>query len=170
MAGIATMGLGIAQGLAQNEAASEQATKQNQYYWANAKAAQEALVHSYAADGTQMLQERDKASQESFEAVKRGVAAQGTALTAAGDAGVGGLSVDQILQDYSAKTSSYRTDVDRNYRTNAQYMQDVEASQRDTATSRINSVQQAAPPSFLDAGLRIMGSAVNGLGSIMNMK
>lgn len=159
-----SFGLGAMQSVASYEQQSAMAERQNQYYQQNRDAANKALVNSYAGEQNQQIQERNAASQKAYENEIKGTEARGTAITAAGAAGVGGLSVSALLGDYYSRESDYRDSVDSNYFMQRDYIRSEMEGSQAQADSRINSVQTAVPPSFADAALRIGGSAVGAAG------
>jgi hypothetical protein len=170
IAAVASLVVGVAQAGLSYAQASQAADRQNQYYEMNKAEANRALVNSYAGQQNRMIQERNAASQKKFETSIEATKARATAVTAAGEAGVGGLSVDALLGDYMARESRGVDAIDQNFAMSADAIRsDMEGSQGQ-ANARINSVQQAAGPSFLDAAVRVAGSVVGAAGTYYQMK
>jgi hypothetical protein len=115
---------------------------------------------------TQIVEERGAAGHQLFENEIKAAQARGTALTAAGQAGVdGSASTAAVMQDYFSRERRGNDAVIGNYTMTRDNIAANELSAMGTATSRINSVQQAAPPNFFDAGLRIAGAGLAGAGT-----
>lgn len=161
---LTSFAVGGAQSIAGYEQQSVSAERQNEYYKANEAAAQQALVNQYAGDQQQMLEQRQQASQQAFDDEKKTSAAEGTAIAGAGGAGVAGSSVGQLINAYAMRENNTRMDIDTNFKNQAGYDNAVETSQYDATLGRINSVQTAVPPSFLSAGLGILGAGVGAAG------
>lgn len=161
--------IGAAQGMAQYQQGQQAAERQNQYYQMNQEATNKALVNTYAGQQNQQIEERNASSQQAMQGEVKALQARSTAVTAAGEAGVSGLSVNELLGDYYSRESANRDAIDSNYQmTRDGIRANMEASQAG-AISRINSVQQAVAPSFGDALLRIGGSALSAGGQYFSM-
>jgi hypothetical protein len=155
---ILSLALGAMQGVMSYSAQKQAANDQNAYYMANARAAQQAAVNSYAAEQNQAIQKRNAASQQEMETRISGMQARGTARTAAGESGVSGLSVDALVNDDYGREGRRIDSIDQNYAMDRDYLRAQMESTEAQATSRINSVQRARGPSFGDAMLPIAGS------------
>ncbi len=144
-----SMGLSVAGSMASYSAAKQQADQQNQMYRDNARDANKAAESQYSAAQHRGVQERNSAEQRLFESNVDALKARSQARTAAGDAGVTGLSVNALINDLwsqqgrrdDATMQNFETARDDTY---AQ-MDQVKANTQ----SRINSVQRAKPPSML---------------------
>lgn len=145
-------------------AQQQQAEAQNQHYRNNRDAANKAAVNSYAANQNRALQERKAASQEQQNLQTDAMRARSTATVAAGEAGVTGLSVDALIADYYGQEGRYERTLSNNYQMQAEYLRSEQEVTRAQAEGRINSVQQAQPPSFADAAIRIFGGAIDAYG------
>lgn len=143
------MALSVAGGVAGYAAAKQQADTQNQMYRENARDANDAAENQYAAIQHRTLQERQAAGQQLFQSNIEGLKARSEARTAAGDAGVSGLSVNMLVDDLWAQQGQRDVVTNLNYETARgearSQMDQVEAGTK----SRINSVQRAASPSIL---------------------
>ena len=142
------------------------ADQQNEYYRQNALAAQKAAVNQYANQQNAIIQKRNEASQQETETHIAALKARGTARAAAGEAGVTGLSVTALIDDFYGREGRRIDSIDQNYEMDRDYMRANIESTRATAEQRINSVRQAAEPSFADAAIRMMTGITQGLGSM----
>lgn len=160
LAGV-SMVLGVAQSIVGYQQAQQQAERQNEYYRQNAEAANAAARAAYANLNAQRDNERLSATADKTGIAIKALQARGAAREAAGSAGVTGLSVDALVNDYSAQEGRQNEAVDINY----QLASDNVRSQMDAIHSnteaRINSVQRAQPPSFLPFAIRGLSSVVN---------
>lgn len=138
----------------------QQANQQNKLYAANAVNANRAAVAQYADTQNRIGQEQAKAAQEKQEVAREARAARATALVNAETAGVSGLSVDGLLQEFWGRQGQFNANTDQNLAWTEQQLTNSMKGIKAQATDRINSVQRAQRPSFLDAGLRIVGAGV----------
>lgn len=137
------------------------AEQQNQYYVENAQRANESAKQQYAQTQQRMLQEQDSAALDKQDARREGLAAQATAQVAAGESGVAGLSVDALLREFTSRTSNYTDRVDQQTEWSMLQLNNEMKGIKANAEDRINSVQRAAKPSFIDAGLRIASAGLD---------
>ncbi|TAJ89440.1 hypothetical protein [Reyranella sp.] len=91
-----------------------------------------------------MNQERDAAAAESFDIVRSMAEAKGTAVVAAGESGVGGVSFANILSDFETREGLARGKLDYNTLTKQQQIADDNAQARTRAQAGINSSINAA--------------------------
>ena len=75
--------------------------------------------------------------------------------------GVSGLSVDALMAEFDGRAAEYEDRVDQNTEWTMAQLNNEMKGIRANAEDRINSVQQAAKPSFFDAGLRIAGKGLD---------
>lgn len=162
---ISSIGSAVVGFAAQRKAADEQ----NAYYARNARAAQMAAVNQYANEQNAIIQKRNAAGQQVEETHIAAMKARGTAWAAAGEAGVTGLSVDALIDDYYGREGRRVDSIDQNYEMDRDYMRAQMESTRAQAEQRINSVRQASEPSFADAAIRIVGSVASGFGGMAKM-
>lgn len=167
MMGILSAGLGIMGSMMQYQAAKQEADAQNEYYKQNAEAANKAAIAAYANQYNSLVDQRNSASQDKTERAIQALRARGTVREAAGSAGVTGLSVDALVNDYYSQQGRANDAIDQNY----QMTQDNIMSQMDAVhsqtTARINSVRRAVPPSPGAYIIRGLTSAVNSFGTMM---
>lgn len=138
-------GLGLSVMQMQNSQAQMQAeaTAQNQYYEDNKAAANAAAVTSYAHQQEQMRQETAKVALEKQNVQAEGISARSAAAVAAGEAGITGISVDALINDYYGKQGMFENALDQNYQMQQGYLTaEMEATEAQ-AISRINSVRRA---------------------------
>lgn len=138
---------------AQDEAIRQNAALANRQFMEQSKALQERQAE---ADQAAVAKEIDVS--------KQGAAARSTAATAAGEAGVAGLSVQALYDDYSGQEANYRFQSRTELENTRSQTERELLGARDTAEGRINSMKpyQAKPvdyPSLLGAALRVGGDA-----------
>ena len=138
-------------------AASQAAAEQNAYWEENRRAAIQAANDRYAALAYQTLQEREKASQELFEKQIEAMKARATAAVSAGEAGVTGLSVDALMQDFLAQQGRQFQAIKTNYEIRKQYNYDEAVAYYHHTIGRINSVRRASKPSPLPFVFQALG-------------
>ena len=140
--------------------AQQQADAQNAYYRQNAKNAQQSAVNSYADIGTKREQVRVQADQNAFDQSIEALQKRGTAVAAAGEAGVSGLSVDAVLGSLFAQEGQKRDRLDQQYAADGANLITQGKQVESQAQSRINSVQRAADPSPLSFIIQGLSGAV----------
>jgi len=163
---VLSAGLSIAGSMASYSAAQEAADAQNQYYMQNAREAQRAATDSYVSQNIRLHQEKEASDQKTFENSVEALRKRGTARTAAGEAGVSGLSVDALVGDIFAQEGRQQMAVDSQYQMNRQDVLSQMDETRARAQARINSVQRANSPSaasYLIQGLSGAVGAFKGL-------
>lgn len=125
------------------------------------KQGQESAEQSFrnqSSDVNRSLQQQEEAAiNAKVDNAKRAAQARATARTAAGGAGVVGLSVDTLMADFHRQEATYRlvTDTNFSYQTE-QSRRDLEGIRSGTQ-SRVNSLRPEPVPGYLGAGLRIAG-------------
>jgi hypothetical protein len=160
---VALIGLAVnaAQSVAGYAGQVQQAKQQNKLYVANAVNANKAAVNQYADTQQRIGQEQEAAAQQKIEVAREARAARATALVTAGEAGVSGLSVQGLLQEFYGREGQFNANTDRNLQWTEQQLTNSMKGLKAQATDRINSVQRAPRPSFLDAGLRIIAGGLD---------
>ena len=160
-----TLILGVALSAAQAgvsfAGAQAQADAQQDQYEANQKAARLAAANRYASQQTRIIQEEAAASQKKQNVALKAQAARSTARVAAGEAGVTGLSVDALMQDFAAQEGRYTSAVDQNYAMTENYLRGEMEATQDQAVARINAVPPPVEPSFASGLVNIFSSGVN---------
>ncbi len=157
--------IGLAIGAAQTVTGyigeKQQYESQEAYRLENIKRANASALEQYNQATLRQTQEADAAGLQKEQVIRDARAARATATAAAGEAGVSGLSVDALLADFYGKEGSYKDQLDQQTEwTNTQFQYEQKGI-RSTAEDRANSIAPATPPSFMSAGLRILGSGVD---------
>lgn len=142
-------------------AQSQAADQQNALYEANRKNAIAAHEDTNRALTNRQSQEMDAAAAEKFDVALDAKKARATNVVAAGEAGVSGLSVEALLREFSGREARYVDRVDENLDMSMAQLQDEKRASGFRTVDRINSVQRAVKPSFLDAGLKIAGAGLD---------
>jgi hypothetical protein len=160
---ISAIGLAIsaAQGFMQYQAQDAAYQQQERQYEQNRLNALQSFRDQQVATSIRQIQEQETAAAERFDTAQDARAARATAMTAAGEGGVTGFSVEHLMRDMYARESRSNDRVDQNLDwTMAQL--DLERKQQSARTlDRINSVPRGQKPSFADAALRIAASGLN---------
>ncbi len=130
--------------------------------------AEAAYANDFNAEQARLSQEAAADSREIQEAQIDAAKARATARTAAGEAGVSGLSVDALIADFNRSEARFRdaTRQQQEFDTLASRDRLRQADAR--KQSRINSAvpQPVQRPSFLGAALRIGGAGVSAAGEL----
>jgi len=150
----------VAQGVAGFAAASQQASEQNAYYEANRQAALAAYRDKTASINNNTLQEREAASQKLFQKKTEALVARSKAAASAGEAGVTGLSVAALTNDFSAQEGRSIQAIQTNFEIQKQKNMDEGDAAYHNTIGRINSVRQASKPSALPFILQGIGGAL----------
>jgi len=143
--------------------AQTQSNKMAQQY------AVDAANQTYAATQNRMAQEQAAASTEKMNANIASAEARATAMTAAGEGGVQGNSVSQLLASYYSKQGRYNEALDTNLQMSRQALADSMDQTRNGTISTINSLPTPQRPSFLDAAIRVAGSGLSAAGDYYSM-
>ncbi|WP_043236608.1 hypothetical protein [Bosea sp. LC85] len=106
-------------------------------------------------------QEQEAASAEKFDVALDANKARATARVAAGEAGISGLSVDQLLRDFSGRQARHNDRVDQNTDWTITQLQQEKKGLGYQYKDRVNAVPTGQKPSFADAGLRIAAAGLN---------
>lgn len=144
----------------------QQFDAQQQMYENNRIAANKAAVNRYASQQNRALQERAAASQEAQNLQTDAIKSRATAEVAAGEAGVTGLSVDALIQDFYGQEGRFERTLANNYQMQSDYLRGEMDVTQAQAEGRINSVEQPIKPSFAGAAIRIFGAGLNTFGSL----
>lgn len=131
---------------------------------ANAQAANRALIFNYGASVRHDRQETEAAIAEKKRLQIAGLEAKATAETASGAAGVGGISVDSLMQEYISIEGRNVAAIDRNlhWAREASYSE-RQAGQIET-TNRIERMYRDLPNptmAFIGALARVGGDAAS---------
>ena len=125
----------------QMAASAEKTNAKNQQYVNNTAAAKDAYFLKTKQANLRVIQEQTQASQKKQDADLKSMRSQGTAMAAAGGAGVQGANIDQLLNDFE-RSEGVMTD------RISQKLEDVQGQNemnklgfQSEAINRINSVQ-----------------------------
>lgn len=144
---------------------AKQAQQQNIANAQNRASALAATIAEYVAAGQQSIQQGEAATQEKGQVALDARAAQATATMAAGEAGVSGLSVSGLLQEFAGKAGRYNASVDQQLRWNEDQTIRTMKGIRAQGADRINGARDVKGPSFLGTTLRIAGAGLDAYNS-----
>jgi len=153
-AGSAVMGFGAQQ--SEYEA-------QQQNYKNNRIEANRAAVDQYASTQNRQLQEAKASSQDLQDLNREALQGRATANVAAGEAGVTGLSVDALINDYYGQEGRQERTLSNNYQMTIDGLRDEMTGTQRQAEGRINSVPQGQKPSFASTAINILGGGLNAI-------
>lgn len=137
------------------------ADQQNALYKQNQLNAQRAFQDTQVALNQRQSQEQEAAATDKFDANLEMHKALATERVAAGEAGVSGLSIENLMRDITGQNARYEDRVNQNTEWTMQQLQAEKKAQGYTYVDRVNSVQRAVRPSFASVGLRILGSGMD---------
>jgi hypothetical protein len=140
---------------------------QKEMYEQNAKNANESARRQYFDSNMRILQEKQAAALNKSDVTREARAATATARVAAGEAGVSGNSVDALLSEFMGRADDYKGRVNTQTDWSIAQINREKLGIQAQAKDRINSVQR---PSFLDAGLRILGAGMDSYGVYQDQK
>jgi hypothetical protein len=160
--------IGAAQQVVSYQGQVQAANEQNRMYAENAARANQSARDQMFQTQQRMLQEQASAANEKIDVQREARAAKATAMTAAGESGVSGLSVDALLAEFDGRQAEYEDRIDQNTEWTMTQLNNEMKGIRSNAEDRINSVQRAAKPSFFDAGLRIAGVGLDSYNAYSN--
>jgi hypothetical protein len=144
-----------------------QSQAQDAYYEQNRQNALQAFSDKQNAFNIREQQEQTSAAAQTFDNSLKTRAAEATASTAAGESGVGGLSIEGLMQDFSARGARANDRIAQQGEWTQAQLESEKTAAGDQAVSQINSVQpgQFGILNFADAAVRIGGSAVSAMTS-----
>ncbi len=169
MLSLATSALGQGVGLLSS---ASQASQQNAYYEQNRQNALTAFSDQQNALNIREQQEQTSAAAQTFDNNLQARAAAATASTAAGESGVGGLSVEGLMQDFSSRAARANDRIAQQGEWTQAQLEAEKTAGGDQAVSEINSVKpgQFGILNFADAAVRIGTAGVNAATSITRNK
>jgi hypothetical protein len=139
----------------------QQYEAQSDAYKENAQSAREAAINSYSALNDRQIEENKAAFQKKEEAIRETRIGSATAQTAAGEAGVAGLSIERVIGDYFARLGRNQTNVESNRRGAVTQIQRQKQSTYYEAQGRINAMPNPQAPTILEPVLQIFGSGLD---------
>jgi hypothetical protein len=158
---LASAGMSAAQGFMSASAQADAANAQNAAYTRNAELALAAHRDAQADRAVRTIEEQDAAAQNLFEAGRETSKRRATAAVSAGEAGVGGVSVENLLSEYDRAYGEYETATRRQLDMNTSALTRSLEGNRATTQSRINSIQRRDGPSIAATLLSIGGDALS---------
>jgi len=144
--------------VAQAGASVEKTNAKNQQYVNNTAAAKDAYFLKTKQANLRVIQEQTQASQKKQDADLKSMRSQGTAMAAAGGAGVQGANVDQMLNDFE-RAEGVMTD------RISQKLEDVQGQNEMTKlgyqSEAINRIMSVQPVGHMEAMLGIVEPMAN---------
>ena len=135
-----------------------------------AKSAAEAQVADTKALNLTLIQEQNAASDEAQSIHKEGLKAKGRFLTNAGESGVSGISVDNLMGDFNRQEATYIDSLKYNTEISADVMNAQATGSHITAVNRTNA-GRAAPvtrPNLYAAALGIADRGISNYQQLNN--
>jgi hypothetical protein len=125
--------------------------------------ANESLKAQANATNLRIQQESEASQNQIFNNDKRAAQAVASARVSSGEAGVSGVSVDQLYADFNRQKAGYDQSVNENLGFTTQQLTSDLKGQAAQATGRINSFKRPGvnDPSYIASGLEFGGAAVN---------
>ena len=157
---LASAGMSAAQTFMSFSAQAEQANAQNRAYEQNVTNARASYNNSIAQRQVRVAQEQDAAHLDKEQAARESQRRKATATVSAGEAGVGGLSVEALLAEYDRTNGEYQTSVNRQLGYNVQHLDSQIEGARIQTQGRFNSFQRAEGPSATALALSLTGDGL----------
>jgi hypothetical protein len=156
-----SLAIGTASAFASYSAQSAQAAAVKQQNNAITASAIQNQENQYQQGQETLVGTNAAASQKQQQMQLNTRSAEATALTSAGENGVGGNSVAAIVNEYNGNAARYMADVNTNTNMTDQEIMSQMAGVQANAQSTINREAVPVPPSALGLGLAIGGDAMN---------
>ncbi len=155
---IASLGLSVAQGVMGYQAQKAQFKAQSQQIAATEAAAAQSMHSDLAMLTLRQRQEAQSAEKKVFENRKQALAAKGQALASSGS--VQGLSVSQLLNDFTAQEAQFADSVAHNKELRLEQLGAERKRVHARAVSRVAGLAPAVGPSLGNTALGIAGSTL----------
>lgn len=139
---------------------NKQVKSQNKANEISAESARQSFRNQASDTNLRLQQEQEAAVNAKIENSKRAAEARGTARASAGQSGVAGLSVDNLLADFYRQEAGFRFVTDSNLSMKVEQSQRELKGLRATSQSRELSLRPEPLPGYLGAGMRIGGQSV----------
>ena len=153
--------LGAGSAVLNHQAQAAQVRANNEAKAQNDANAIAAMRDEYASINNKDQQEYESATEEKTQNAIKAQKARSSATVAAGEAGVTGLSVENVLADFYSQENRQQTALDTNYDWTRNYLQGERDSAKNTAQSRIKSMRYQKGPSLLGLALGVGTAGVN---------
>jgi len=158
---ILSMGLGVASSMMEYQGAKQQYAAQAEFARRNAENASITATTNYKNLNIKMQQEDLTRHQSKFQTRIEAAQAAATADVAAGQGGVSGLSVEQLLRDIWAQEGRNSQALDSNAQMNRAYLEGEKRAAQLGSQNQINSVPIPEKPSFAPYLINAFGSGIN---------
>ena len=139
----ATLAIKGVSALGQSGAAVAKANEQNRAYLANAQAAKDAYFVKTKQNNLRLVQEQRQASQQKRDADLKAMKSQSTANAAAAGAGVQGVDVDRLINDFERSEGVMADRINQKLEDTQAQTEMQNLAFQSEAQSRINSMQPA---------------------------
>ena len=144
--------------VAQMGAAVEKTNAKNQQVVDNTVASKDAYFLKTKQANLRIIQEQTQASQKKQDADLKSMRSQGTAMAAAGGAGVQGANIDQMLNDFEKSEGFFTDRIDQKLRDVKTQNEYNKLGYQSEAINRINSVQ---PVGHMEAMMGVVEPMAN---------
>ena len=170
MIAVASTAISATQSIVGHMGAAQQAAQTNAAYEQNANNAITAMQDDNEAASLDLMAAQENDTQRRMQTSAEGLAARGASRAAAGERGVGGLSVAALQRDLGFQEGSNIAAINRNASLNQQRHRLQVRGARDAAQSRINSAPRSNGPSLLALGADLGAAALNGYTMRSNLR
>jgi len=160
---LASAGVGAASSAVQYQGQRQQAKQQARYQAQAAQAERQRAMQEQLSIRMRQAQEQESTNRELADVAMKAREARARATTSAGEAGVAGLSVDALIDDYTRQEAAYKMGVSRQ-----QDMRDLQTGLAltdagfRTQNRQIDINRPINRPSFLSGALDVAGSGLSG--------
>lgn len=165
---VASIATPVMSHVAQQQQASAMEEHQRRMYEVNKEIADRALVSKYTMISKRQAEEQDVAAQEISKISRQARIARSMAAVSAAEAGVTGLSVDNLMNDYYRKEFDFMTATQQQLRGT---LFQLDMSKKEAVSEYQGRVMGATPqpvayPSALATGISVAGGVAGNLGSM----
>lgn len=165
LSSVASIGIGIMQSRAQNEAAAAQYRNQVEMVNRQEEQSQKTLNLQVAEQRAQHQSDLDKAQGEKADNRIRAYKAESRATAAAAESGVTGLSVDNLIGDIQGEAARFDQKIAMNSKVSHQQGTSALKNAQRQGAARIASMEIPVAPKF-NTGLQIGSAVLSGLGGV----
>ena len=163
--GIASIGVGIMQAAAANQAAAQQYQDQVRYRQEQEVQAQKTLNEQVSQQQSALESEKGKAQGEMADAAIEAYAAESRAMTGAAESGIVGLSVNNLIGSLRGEQARFNSKVQYNAKVGTQNAENELRMAQRTGRARLAEIPIPTKPKF-NSGLQIATAVLSGLSSI----
>ncbi len=168
---IATMAITAASAASSYAGQRQQAKQQRRYQNQAMEAERQRAIQEQQSIRMRQAQEQEATNRELGDVAMKAREARARATTSAGEAGVAGMSVDALIDDYTRQEAAYRVGVGRQ-----QEMRDLQTGLAltdagfRTQNRMIDLNRPVNQPSFLTGALNVASSGLSGYRSGLELK